>query len=57
MNFHFQIECDWCDAETYVTTEHPSPEPNHCPMCGEHVRPIMVGEDEVDENLGDIIDV
>ncbi len=57
MNFHFQIECDWCDAETYVTAERPSPEPSNCPMCGEHVRPIMVGEDEVDEDLGDIIDV
>lgn len=57
MTFHFHIECDWCDKESYVSTTVPLPEPEHCPMCGENCRPTMVGEDDVSDDIGDIIDM
>lgn len=57
MTFHFHIECDWCDKESYVSTTAPLPEPEHCPMCGENCRPTMVGEDDVSDDIGDIIDM
>lgn len=58
MSIHWNIECDWCDNETYVSLNRPFPEPSHCPMCGEECKPTRVHDDEEDlEDLGDIIDM
>lgn len=59
MAVHFHIECDWCDQESYVSREGgPMPEPEHCPMCGEPVRAVIVSEEEdAVSGVGEIIDM
>lgn len=42
---HYYIECDYCDAESQVSTE--DKEPEYCPCCGHEINAqLLDAEDE-----------
>ena len=45
MTLTYNIECPICDIDTTVEVHYDENKPQHCPMCGEDVEPILDDEE------------
>ena len=43
---HYYIECNYCDAESQVSTE--DKEPEYCPCCGHEVNAQLLDAEDDD---------
>jgi len=44
---HYYIECDYCDAESQVSTEKDK-EPEYCPCCGHEINAQLLDSENED---------